>query len=169
MTRPSPTLDLGALSFRLLRAVSHIAHRGGDPHGLSEIEVALLQFLLGRFATNKQLADALSIDPARVARTVHKLNESGLVIRGRPPNDRRTVLNSLSGDGERLALDLRNGMQQATSELLEGVSAKELDTFVGVIGKIDANYTRISGNIEATPPPPPAIPARADVDRELAG
>ena len=128
--------------------MSYIASHGGGPHHLSEIEVGLLQFLLGRFATNSQLADALSIEPTTVARVVHRLNEEGLVTRARPPYDRRTMLNSLSGDGERLALDLGRDSLDTTSELLEGVSAEELDTFVAVIGKIDGNYTRISGDTE---------------------
>ena len=149
MTHPSQPPDLAALQLRLLRAVSHIARHRGSPHDLSEIEVALLQFLLGRFATNTQLADALSVEPTTIARVVHRLNELGLVTRARPPYDRRTMLNSLSGDGERLALDLHRDMLQTTSELLEGVSVEELDTFVGVIDKIDANYTRISGDAEA--------------------
>ncbi len=148
MTRPSRPLDLPALNLRLLRAVSYIARHRGGPHRLSELEVGVLQSLLGRFATNSQLADTLSVEPSRVARIVHRLNEDGLVTRARPPYDRRTMLNSLSGEGERLALDLRRDLLEATDELLEGISVEELDTFAGVIGKIDANYTRISGDAE---------------------
>lgn len=133
--------------------MTHRAHHILVDEKLQEIDADLHsgQFFLLHFLYKREgicqheLADYYRIDKAAVARGVQKLEEKGLVLKAKSPEDQRKTALWLT--------DKARGLQERFTRMLEEIDERiksyleedEIDTFIHLIDKI---YRGIAEEIE---------------------
>ena len=111
------------------------------PHGLVPIDFAILRLLLEvEECTTTQLADAVSLAPSGISRSVARLVGMGLVRRRRLLSDRRVVILTLTGEGTTLTQDLHKCAKSYHAMLCQGISEDEMEVFTSVSSRMKANY-----------------------------
>ncbi len=93
---------------------------------------------LGDDARQTDLARAVGVTEASLVRTVHALEEAGLVIRMVDPRDRRANRLRLTENGVSHASRIDRRLAALRSELLDGVSDGELETTLRVLDHLAA-------------------------------
>ena len=115
------------------------------PHGLAPIDLALLRLLLEvEEWTTTQLADALSLAPSGISRSVARLVDMGLIKRRRLLSDRRVVILTLTNEGAALTQDLHKCVQSYHSRLCQGVSEEDMEVFASVSARVKVNYATMA-------------------------
>lgn len=94
-------------------------------------------------ATQQRLAAALRLQKSTVSRLVDQLEQAGVVARHANPNDRRSVLVSLTDVGATRAARLDEARRDLFSGLLSRLTPDERDTVV-------AGLTRLKEAADAT-------------------
>ena len=83
------------------------------------------------------LGPKMGIEPTSLSRTLKNLEEKGLILRKKNPNDGRSVLVVLTNDG----LEMRNVSKEVVlgfhEAVEERISKEELSTFFDVLHKIN--------------------------------
>ena len=132
---------LGRFVANLARAVDRGIARETAAYELLPLEAYLLMICreMGE-CTATQLVGQLPVDAARISRLVNGLVDRDLVIRRRPPDNRRTVMLRLSPEGEELADELGERMDELYVRLTEGLEEAELRAFAAAALRIIANY-----------------------------
>ena len=95
---------------------------------------------LGRSASQKDIADAMDVSPACVARTLKCLSGEGLIEK-REGADGRCNEISILPEGRRLVDDSLALFTRINAEMFEGVSDAELDALSTVLRRIQGNLT----------------------------
>ena len=126
---------------RLVNAVVKGVERQIEPHGLINMEFAILKAFNDKDEwTVTHLADLLPADAPRISRLVSRLVDRGLLRRRRRTDDRRVVLLKLTKQGREMTDELCESVNRHEAQLLAGVSAAELETLHSVTEKILANH-----------------------------
>ena len=86
--------------------------------------------------TPAELCRYLGLDSGSMTRMLDRLEQKGLILRNRCPDDRRQVRLALTADGQRLADRLPLVGAAAMNELVGGLTREELGTLTGVLDKI---------------------------------
>ncbi len=114
------------------------------PHGLTNIDFALLRLFLGvEEWTTTQLAQTLPLAPSGISRSLTKLVSMGLVQRRRLISDRRVVILALTKEGLKLTQVLYQRVQAYDSRLCEGVSEEQMAVFTCVCATVMTNYAAL--------------------------
>ena len=121
---------LGALIERRLTATL-------APYELTSSEFRVLVALekLGP-STAADLAKLTPIDPSFISRTVQRLAERGFLARRRSRNDRRTIVLRPTQEALRVLAQVRQPLRQLDAEVVEGMSAKELERAEAVVYRL---------------------------------
>ncbi|QXI36306.1 MarR family winged helix-turn-helix transcriptional regulator [Pseudomonas xantholysinigenes] len=86
--------------------------------------------------TPAELCRYLGLDSGSMTRMLDRLEQKGLILRNRCPDDRRQVRLALTADGERLVSRLPQVGAAAMNELVEVLQAEELETLERLLAKI---------------------------------
>ena len=93
---------------------------------------------LGDSARQADLARAVGVTEASLVRTLHALEDAGLVVRAIDKRDRRANLLQLTPEGVSHASRIDRRLAALRSELLDGVSDRELETTLRVLDTLAA-------------------------------
>ncbi len=139
-----PTVTDDVIS--LMRAVVRGAERQLAPYGLIRMEFVLLKAFLSQDEwTVTKLTDVLSVDAPRVSRLISRLVDRGLLRRRRSTSDRRVVQLRLTPKGRELVETTSVVVQQFEADLLQGVSARDLQAVRRVTSTVLENHATLRG------------------------
>lgn len=142
---PAATPDLLASMIALVGVAEKGIAKVTAPYGLTTLEFDCLGFCLDldKETTATDLASYLPVDASRVSRIVTMLVDKGLLRRRRLRTDRRIVMLRLSNEGKELALQVRQSVNLFVASLVEGISRRDLQSFVSVASTIVANQIAV--------------------------
>ena len=108
-------------------------------------EEAMAVLLIGQFGarTMSKLAEGLGRDRTTVTRLLDALEKKGYVLRESAANDRRSTLVFLSEQGIEFEATLAADNLQMINQLTEGIDAKEMETTMAVLRKIQDRATEL--------------------------
>lgn len=86
--------------------------------------------------TANRIVLASGRDKAQITRLLKELEGMSLIQRAPNPDDKRSQIVSLSGKGEALMARAREAEQDVVTRLLKGMKKDEIDTFVGLAGRM---------------------------------
>jgi MarR family transcriptional regulator, transcriptional regulator for hemolysin len=89
-----------------------------------------------------QLARALGIEGPTLTRHLDALEQAGLVVRNREPNDRRTVRVELTDAGREKHSELLQAVIAFNRRLRSGLSEGEIDELRGLLTRLEHNVRR---------------------------
>lgn len=136
--------DLEACVMRLETAVFRGMAEEVEPYDLTHIEFTLLRACMRKNeCTATELARVLPVDASRISRIVNTLVNLGLLSRRRLRSDRRTVMLTLTEEGNELTARIHERMQEYYARLVEGISADDLRILENATSRILANYDAI--------------------------
>lgn len=130
-------LDFLRRVWRLNHALGRASRRMDRALGLTAEQRFLLRYV-GRFPglTPGDAARALHVDPGTVTSTLRRLEDKGLVERGRDPEDSRRSPLHLTRKGRRMDTPAPATVEAAVDTLLLEVPPAELATAVAVIERL---------------------------------
>ena len=136
--------DLGSYVVGLANAVDKGMAEEVAPYDLAPLEFSILRICMEEGErTATQLAEVLPTDASRISRMVTRLVNLGLMRRRRLANDRRVVMLRVTEKGRELTSVVRERVQGYDARLTEGLSVREMDTFISTCVKIMDNYTAL--------------------------
>jgi len=138
---PGPPKELLTSSVFLLKRLGFAAkdrsHAAFEGTGLSAFHYAVLALLEeDPRETQAQIADALGYDRSLIVRLLDELEERGLVIRKRDPDDRRRHVVKLTPAGHSMLIELRAIVQRLEDEYLAPLGAEERETLHDLLAKV---------------------------------
>ena len=147
--------DIDAL-IHTMRLHHRVVERRIDGMGVHHSQHRMLMRLsnLGRSASQKELADAMDVSPACVARMLKPLTAAGLVEKAGGADGRCNEI-SLSFAGMQLVEDSRAVFRQIGEQMFEGLTEGELQTLGGLLERLKENLTNMEkcGAGETAPEP----------------
>jgi DNA-binding MarR family transcriptional regulator len=93
-----------------------------------------------------ELADMLDLEPITLTRILDRLEEAGLVERGRDPVDRRAWRLHITAKAQPLITRLEGVGAQLVAEAFDGIDPKDIETIREVLARVRENAGR-SGTI----------------------
>lgn len=126
--------EMGPLARRFLRSVDQYRDREAQALGLDHSGLLCLGHLLNDGAmTPSGIAEQLGLTSASVTALLDRLSAAGLIRRRPHPDDRRSVLVSLTAAGTRLIRRVYVGMADAVTEARDALPAEHrcsVETFL---------------------------------------
>lgn len=128
--RSSPGLLLAVLGHHAMHRL-----RGAHTHqGLSPRQFLLLALLADLGATGqRELGQALHVDPSVLVTLLNPLEERGLIARSRSAADRRRHLVSLTAAGERALHEAAEAQRRVEDELFAGLEEDSREQLRGLL------------------------------------
>lgn len=102
----------------------------------------LARLLQGDGLTQRELADACSLDAATLSRALDRLEEMGLIRREEHPGSRRSYLVRLTDAGREKAAKVQEGFDRVDELLCQGFSQEEQERLRRDLEHIRANLDR---------------------------
>ena len=126
----------------VMRLHHRIVERRIDGLGVHHSQHRMLMKVakLGHSASQKDIAEAMDVSPACVARTLKHLSAEGLIEK-RDGADGRCNEISILPKGERLVEDSLALFRQIGAEMFQGISGAELESLTEVLRRIRGNLT----------------------------
>ncbi|HEV2370828.1 MAG TPA: MarR family transcriptional regulator [Streptosporangiaceae bacterium] len=146
---PSQVLGAGALLHQTARDLATLLDRQLAPLGVTAQQAALLLHASRQQHRPSQLMSLLGTDTAGMTKLADRLEAKHLIERHPDPQDRRSVLITLTPDGRALVPRLAPVFGRVTGQLLNGFSPGEVSTLTTML-------ERMRGNIASAAPTPPA-------------
>lgn len=111
--------------------------------GLSKGQPPVL-FYLRRHTdiTQRALSDILRVKPASMTDVLQRMEKNGLILRKRGETDQRTMLVSITEEGERKAEEFLQRESGLDDVLFQGFSPEEREAFLGSFAKLAENLQR---------------------------
>jgi MarR family transcriptional regulator for hemolysin len=140
MTGPPRSTPIGLHVARVAKSLNRafdaaLAKAGGSlPTWL-----ILLSLKSGRWATQRELADAVGIRGATLTHHLDGLERGGLVTRRRDPDNRRVQVVELTPAGDALFERLREAAVAFDARLREGFGGDDVDRLRELLGRLGAN------------------------------
>jgi DNA-binding MarR family transcriptional regulator len=135
----APVLGAGSLVHQIARDLATALDRQLAPFGVTAQQAALLLHAARQPASPSQLMTALGTDTAGMTKLADRLEAKGLIERHRNPQDRRSVLISLTGHGQALVPRLRPVFGRVTSQLFNGFSTQEISVLTTMLERMRGN------------------------------
>jgi MarR family transcriptional regulator, transcriptional regulator for hemolysin len=107
--------------------------------GSRSIWMVLLALKSGAAASQQQIADHIGIRGATLTHHLGGMEERGLVVRTREPDDRRTQVVRLTDDGERLFVALAGAAREFDTRLRRGLKTTEIAELDALLQRLHAN------------------------------
>ncbi|EMP6173787.1 transcriptional regulator SlyA [Citrobacter amalonaticus] len=93
-----------------------------------------------------QLAKAIGIEQLSLVRTLDQLEEKGLISRQTCVSDRRAKRIKLTEKAEPLIADMEAVINKTRGEILEGISAQEIDLLIKLITRLEHNIIELQSH-----------------------
>lgn len=111
-----------------------------EAHGVTAAQFKVLIIVTQyQVDTPAELCRYLGLDSGSMTRMLDRLEQKGLILRNRCPEDRRQVRLALSADGQRLADRLPQVGAAAMNELVGVLQPEELKTLESLLAKVLLN------------------------------
>lgn len=139
---------------RIVRAIDLHSRQLTSQYGLTTPQLVCLRALAAGETSPSHLAREVDLSQATVTGIIDRLVKRKLVNRERDGQDRRRVVLTLTGDGEKLVSDAPSPLQDALSRRLSQLSADQQknikDTLEQIVemmgaGEVDASAILASG------------------------
>lgn len=141
---------IGLILARAARVVSRAFDEAlAEAGGSLPIWLVLLNLKIGRAANQRELAEAVGVTEATLTHHLNTMEALGLLTRRRDRENRRIHVVELTDAGETAFLRLRDAAMAFDRKLRRGLSADELATLEGVLGRLAANVAK---DEEGAPP-----------------
>lgn len=129
---------------RTMRLHHKVVEKRIDGYSLHHGQHRMLMKLscMGRTASQKDIALALDVSPACVARTLKALNAAGLIDKAEGADGRCREI-ALLPAGEKLVEDTVKTFRAIDAEMFEGVSDDEVARLIDTLGKIHQNLCKM--------------------------
>jgi len=129
---------------RTMRLHHRIVEKRIDGLGVHHSQHRLLMKLskLGRSASQKDIAQAMDVSPACVARALKQLSGEGLVEKSEGADGRRNEID-LTGKGRSLVDDSLTVFRQIGEEMFSGISPGELEQLRQLLGRVHENLSEM--------------------------
>lgn len=101
--------------------------------------LVLLELKRGRHTTQRELAEAVGIEGATLTHHLNRMEEEGLIVRRRAPENRRVQLVSLSEAGEATFRRLLGRVTAFDRQLRAGLSEEALATLRDLLERLAQN------------------------------
>lgn len=92
--------------------------------------------------TASELASRLQMSPSALTQMTDRLIKSKFISRKNNKNDRRLILLSLTNDGEQHLASILKRMEQKANQILDPISAKDLETVVTIFEDFLQKYEK---------------------------
>lgn len=106
----------------------------GQPRVLSQLQIK-------DRITQRELADACSIEPATLSRALDRLEDMGYLTRKENPNCRRSYLVVLTEEGREIVEQVHQVFQDVEERMMRGFSEKEIELLYGLMERIYKNLS----------------------------
>lgn len=146
---PAHVLGAGSLLHRAAHDLATALDRQFAPLGVTAQQAALLLHASRQKNSPSQLMSLLGTDTAGMTKLADRLEAKHLIERHPNPHDRRSVLITLTPDGQALVPQVAPVFGRVTRELFNGFSSDE-------IGALTTMLERMRGNLAAASTVPPA-------------
>ena len=146
---PALVLGAGSLLHQAARDLATALDRQLAPLGVTAQQAALLLHASRQEYSPSQLMTLLGTDTAGMTKLADRLEAKHLIERHPNPQDRRSVLITLTPDGQALVPRLAPVFGRVTTQLLNGFSPTEVSALTTML-------ERMRGNIAATATVPPS-------------
>jgi DNA-binding MarR family transcriptional regulator len=135
--------DIDAL-IHTMRLHHRVVERRIDGLGVHHSQHRLLMKLsrMGQCASQKDIASALDVSPACVARMLKPLNAAGLIEKAGGADGRSNAI-SISPTGERVVQDSLAVFRGIDAQMFEGISDAELAALAGALRRIQDNLANM--------------------------
>lgn len=117
-----------------------------DAGGSRPMWLILVALTRRSWGTQAQLADALDITGATLTHHLDVLEQDGLIVRRRAPENRRTQRVELTREGEQMFRRLRGAAVAHDARLRAGLAASDIDALRSFL-------EQLSRNVDDPPPP----------------
>ena len=97
---------------------------------------------LGRSVSQRELADAIDVSPACVARMLKLLTSAGLVEKAGGPDGRRNEI-SVSTAGKQLVEDSKAVFREIGEQMFDGLTEDELQTLGSLLERLNENLSNM--------------------------
>jgi DNA-binding MarR family transcriptional regulator len=139
------TERIGQLLFVATQAAQTLATERLQPLGLSARGWGVLSTLAESGPlTQIELATALAIDRTAMVYLLDELEDSGLAERVRNPDDRRSFLIHLTGEGQRTQRQAAKALASAADTLLRPLDPEERDLLRTLLTRIADHWQALS-------------------------
>ena len=101
---------------------------------------------MGRTASQKDIASALDVSPACVARTLKGLCASGWIEKAEAADGRCNQI-SILPEGQRLVDDSRKVFREIDTQMFEGIGEADLAALIALLQRIQRNLDRMEQKI----------------------
>ena len=92
-----------------------------------------------------QLAKAIGIEQPSLVRTLDQLEQKGLISRTPCADDRRAKRITLTEAATPIIEQLERVINRSREDILDGISAEEIDSIVNVIARLEKNIVELQG------------------------
>ena len=129
-----------------MRLHHRVVERRTEGMGVHHSQHRMLMTLsrLGQSASQKDLADAMDVSPACVARALKPLSAAGLVEKAEGADGRCNAV-SVSPEGRRLVEDTRVVFRDIDARMFEGVTGTELNALNDILRRVQKNLIEMEG------------------------
>lgn len=93
-------------------------------------------------ATQEELTALVGVDKAMTTRVIHSLEHKGLVKRVQDINDKRQNRIYKSEKADEISESVRNDLLRLNQSFTEGISRKDMESFMCTLAVLDANISR---------------------------
>jgi DNA-binding MarR family transcriptional regulator len=147
VTAAETDVSAAELTERVMR-VAHLIRRTSmaslAPHNLTPAQSRALRTITKADAPIRmgELASALGVVPRSATGLVDALQEAGLVERAADPDNRRSVLVTLTEAGRRLQREMTNARAAAGDGIFGRLTSSERRTLADLLGRVGASGDR---------------------------
>ena len=132
------------LLVRVMRAHHRVIEKRIDYLGIHHSQHRMLMRIscMGRTASQKDIAEALDVSPACVARTLKALSAAGLIEKQEGADGRCREIAVLP-QGQKLVDDSIATFEGIGAEMFEGISDEDIAALARVLGKVQENLSEM--------------------------